>query len=173
MQTQPLGEEVMVPEPSTPAVEGDHEQVLAVELFQDLLGIGDAGHGFAQGRGQPVEDRGVEQETPDSFGQAGQDLISQVVGHMPVVAGELVDEGAVIGLVPERQPDQLHPDGPAFCPLGEAVEIGLRQPDRHVVVEERGDVTRRRIGDRRSGSPAARPVRGGVPASMEDRDASR
>ena len=109
----------------------------------------------------------------DSFGQAGQDLISQVVGHMPVVAGELVDEGAVIGLVPERQPDQLHPDGPPFGPLGEAVEIGLRQPDPHVVVEERGDVAVVESEIVEADLPQRVLSRGGGPASTEDRDVSR
>ena len=140
LQTQPFGEQMVVAEPASPVVERDDEQIEAVELLEDVLGLLDARHGVAQRRGQPVEDRGVEQESSDPVGKPGQNLVSEVVGHVAVVTGELVDEGTAVGMIAKRQADELYPYGPPFGPLGETSQLGPRQPDRHLFIEQGGDV---------------------------------
>ena len=49
-------------------------------------------HGIAQGAGQAVEDRRMQQESLDAFGQLVQDLFNQVVKHKAVAAGKRFDE---------------------------------------------------------------------------------
>ena len=68
---QDVGEELVVAVPLAPVVERDEEQVASIERLQHGLAPALAGHGVAQRAGQPVEDRGLQQEAPARVRAAG------------------------------------------------------------------------------------------------------
>jgi len=90
-----VAEEVVIPEPLTPLVESDEEQVCSLEALERRLGVGSTRDGSAQRSGQPGEDRRVEEEPPDVGGLTVEDLVDEVVDDEPVVAGEFVDPTAL------------------------------------------------------------------------------
>ena len=67
---QHVGEEVVVAVPEAAIVERDEEEVRPIELLEHRLPAAATGHGIAQRPGEPVEDRGLEQEAPDLVGLA-------------------------------------------------------------------------------------------------------
>ena len=97
LQAEPVGEQMVVAEPLAAMVERDDEQVQPIELVEPVLGVVDAGDGLAERGVEPIEDGGGDQELVEAIGKPGQDLVSQVVRDVAVVAGELADE---LGLGP-------------------------------------------------------------------------
>ena len=82
--------------------------------------------GVAQGAGEAVEDRGLQQEVAGSVGLAREDLLGEVVDDVPVVAGELGDERARVGSPGERQRRELQGGDPALGPTLERGDIVRR-----------------------------------------------
>ena len=62
---QHVGEQVVVAVPEAAIVERDEEQVRPIELLEHRLAAAAAGHRVAQRPGEPVQDRGLEQEASD------------------------------------------------------------------------------------------------------------
>ena len=89
---QRVGEEVVVAVPPPLVIEGDDEQVAALEDREHVLSVVPAGERVAQRAGQLVEDRRVEQEGASLFGLAVQDLLDEVVEDEAVASGERLDE---------------------------------------------------------------------------------
>ena len=124
LQSQPLGEQRVVAVPLTSMVEREQEEVEPVQLDELLLGAAfrpvTASHSE---RVQPVEDRGLEQEGAHVVRDAREHLVAQVVGDVPIVAGEVVDERTTIGVVLQRNGRQLHPDRPPFGAIDQRAHI--------------------------------------------------
>ncbi len=64
-------------------------------------------------------ERGAEQEAQSVTRQLGEELIAQVVGHEPVVAGEPGQRTLAIGLILERECREIEAGGPALRALDE------------------------------------------------------
>ena len=135
LQSEPFGEEVMVTEPLAAVIERDDEQVQSVEVLDQRLGVVDARDGLAQGCVEAIEDRGGQQETAQRCGQLAKDLVAQVIGDVTVIAGELIDEGRWVSLVPQRQGEELNAGGPSFDSFGQHAHVGLVEPDPQFTVE--------------------------------------
>ena len=71
VRAEHVGEQVVVAVPAPLVVERNHEQVPALQRLQHLAARRRPGDGVAQRAGQPVEDRGVEQEVADARRAAG------------------------------------------------------------------------------------------------------
>ncbi len=63
---QDVGEQVVVAVPAALVVQRHHEQVPALQRLEHLAAPGRLGDGVAQRAGEPVEDRGAEQEVADA-----------------------------------------------------------------------------------------------------------
>src|SRR4029453_2966561 len=72
------------------------------------------------------------------LGLAVQDLLGQVVQHVPVAAGERRDEAARVVPSPQRQGGQLQACSPAFGAGGQRGDGGLGQAGSQGGVEHRG-----------------------------------
>ena len=96
---------------------------------------------------QPREDRGAQQERDGGQGERGQDLVAQVVGHQPVVAGEGGDGRAAIVAAPDRERGDVERGGPALRALQQRGEIGgLELDPRHAQHRRRLPARHRELG---------------------------
>ena len=140
---QHVGEELVVAVPPAAVVERDEEQVPAIERLERGLAPVLAGDGVAQRAGQRVEDRRLQQEAPDLFGLAVQDLLDQVVDDVAVVPGEARDEAGDVVSPLHRERRQLERGDPALgAPLQRGdVPRGEIQP--HHLVEVGGGLVGR------------------------------
>ena len=84
---QHVPEKPVVSVPLAVSIQWDDEEVGPLERFQDGRRPGAAEHGVAQRPGQPIEDRGPDQERPPVGGQSIQHLRGEEVDDVPVVAG--------------------------------------------------------------------------------------
>ncbi len=87
---QQVGEQAVVAVPAPLVVQGDDEQVGALEMLERLLagGRGVEQHGIAQRAAEAIEDGRPQQEGLDGLGLPLEDLLDQVVEHEAVTAGE-------------------------------------------------------------------------------------
>ena len=90
--SQDVGEQMVVPVPGALVVEGNEEEVVAVEVLQRPGAVGAPGDGISEGAGKPVQNGRVQQEVPDGSRLTGEDLVGEVVDDGSVAAGEGVDE---------------------------------------------------------------------------------
>ena len=116
LETQQVGEELVIAEPRPLGVDGDHEGVRLLELEQDPLGPGGVDEDVGEGSGHPLQDRGAQQESPRVFRLALEHLGEQVVGDGALAAGELGDEPLGVGVAGERERRQPQSGGPALRP---------------------------------------------------------
>ena len=139
LESEPVGEQVVVAEPLAPRVERDDEQVAPIELVEPVLGVVDARDGLAQVGVEPIEDGGGGQELMQALGKAGQDLVSQVVRDVAIVAGEPADELGAVRAVAQGEAHELHPGSPSFGAFGHPANVELVEADVHLVVEQRSN----------------------------------
>src|ERR1700730_11272006 len=115
-----LREEVVIAVPLPDLVQGHDEEVLALEDADDLRCVRRPGDGVAQRRAEPVENGGPHEELPDLGGLAAEHLLGQEVDDEPVIAAELVNEGARRGVIAKRQRRQIDPRRPSGAPSSTA-----------------------------------------------------
>ncbi len=129
-----VGEEVMVAVPFPPVVEGDDEEVGALQCREHAASIVAAGDSVAQWPGEPVENRRVQQEAANRVRLVFQHLLDQVVDDVAVVPGEPGNEtgGVVAPLEGERS--ELKGGNPSLRSLSQSRHFlrGQAQP-RHPV----------------------------------------
>ena len=135
---QHVGEEVVVAVPEAAIVERDEEEVGPIEPLEHRLPAAATGHGIAQRSGEPVHDRGLEQEAPDFIGLALEHLLGEVVDDEAVVAGEARDEPAGVVAALHRQRGELQRGDPPLGSSFESVDVVRRQVQAHRVVEVGG-----------------------------------
>ena len=124
--------------PAPRVVEGDHEEVVALESLQHVGAVGPTGERVAQVAAQLGEDGGGQQERADVVGLPVEDLFDEIVQDEAVAAGERLDEAGdlAVAAVAGGERRQLEAHRP---PLGAGLERGHqvgRQPELHDVVEE-------------------------------------
>ena len=88
MGLQDVGEEVVVAVPAPTVVERDDEQVGAVERLQHGGAVVTAGDGVAQRTAEPIKNRRLNKEIPNTFGLPIEHLVDEVVDDVAVVARE-------------------------------------------------------------------------------------
>ena len=96
---QRVGEEVVVAVPPPLVVEGDDEQVRALEDREHVVSVVPAGERVTQRAGEPAEDRRVEQEGARLRRLAVQDLLDEIVEDEAVAPGERLDDLAGVAAV--------------------------------------------------------------------------
>jgi hypothetical protein len=99
-----LGEEMVIAVPAAFLIERYHEQAGPLDPFQHRLAARTAGHRVAQFAAQPVEHGRLEQEVADVGGEPLENLLGQVVEHVPVAAAEDGDECVGVRLAAHGQP---------------------------------------------------------------------
>src|SRR5262249_3178953 len=138
-----VSEQVVVAVPLPLVVEGDDEQVLALEDLEPLAAVVAAGERVAQRTSQLREHGGVEEEPANVLGLAAEPLLDQGVQDEAVAAGERVDEAGHARSVPGagvaagRQGGQLQPGGPSLGAVLERGDVRRIEVEAHDVVEER------------------------------------
>ena len=118
-RTQEIREERVVAEPRPLRVDRDDERVRILQLEERPLGPARSGEAVGERAADPLQDRGAEQELPDRFGLALEDLGEQVVRHRPLAAGELGDEPLGVRVTRERHRGQPQARGPSLGPCQE------------------------------------------------------
>ncbi|MFC7643255.1 hypothetical protein ACFQX6_22245 [Streptosporangium lutulentum] len=130
-------EELVIAIPPAAVIKRDQEQVPSLQPRQLHRATVLTGDGLTQRAAQPVQDGGLQQEVPDGFGQASQDLLGQVVDDVPVIPGEARDERGDVVSPPHRERRQLkRGDPPLRTPL-QRCDIPCRQHQSHHPVEIR------------------------------------
>jgi hypothetical protein len=141
-----IAEEMVVPVPGTLSVQRDQEHVAAVQIRQHLAAVRPAGDRVAQGTGQPVEDRGPQQELPHFRALTGKDLVHQVVDDETIAAREGPDElgnVATVRNIAQRKGGQLQTGDPALGPFLERLYVPFGKVQAHHLVEEFSRLRRR------------------------------
>ena len=121
------GEQVVVPEPSPALVQRDEEQVLPLEHVDDLRRVPPCRHRVAERRREPVEDRRLGEEPHDVVGLAADDLLKEIVGDVPVAAGELADGLAWVALASEGQRRQVQSGRPPLRRVDQFRQVTLAE----------------------------------------------
>ena len=106
------------------AVERDEHEVRAGEVAQRRARPRTAEHGVAQRAGELREHRGAGEEAQALARQAGEELVAQVVGDEPVVAGEPGDGAVAVGLLAERERGEVEAGGPPLGAVHEELDVG-------------------------------------------------
>jgi len=114
----------VIAEPPASIVERDNEQVFPVEDVDDLCRAGRTDHGIAERRAKPAENGCPHEELPDLGRLAAEHLLGQEVGDEPVVAAELADEGARVGVAAQRERREVQSGRPPLGPLDQHGNIG-------------------------------------------------
>jgi len=135
---QDVGEQVVVAVPAPLVVEGHHEQVLPFQRLDHRPAARCPGDGVAQGRSEPVQDGGGEQEVADLVGLVVEDLLDEVVHDVAVVAGEPRDERRRVLAAPQRDGRQLQRGDPALGAGSQGGDVGRVQVEPGRVTEVMG-----------------------------------
>ena len=133
---QELAKEMVVAVPLALRVEGDKEEVRALELAQHEHRAGSVGDGVAEGGREPLEHGSMEQETPHLLGEAGQDLRAQVVDDMAVVAGKRLDELVRVCLAPDAERRKVETGRPSLRELAQPDDVPPVEVEPVQVVEK-------------------------------------
>ena len=120
-----FGEEVMVAKPLALIIQWDDKEVASLQGLQPRLAFFLVGDGIAQRAVQPVENGGLEQEAPDAFGLALQDLFDQIVHNVAVVPGESPDEPGNVLSTPHGERRQLEPRDPTLGAVFQRGDVSL------------------------------------------------
>ena len=105
-------------------VTGD-EEVGRRELGQHPPAVTSAGQRVGQLRTDRVGHGGAEQELSQAVGLPIEDLVQQVVGHRPIVAGEPAQEPGAVRLRGERQRGEADPGSPPFRPIAQSLDVAV------------------------------------------------
>ncbi len=143
MRPQDVGEEMVIAIPLPGVIEGDDEQVAALQEAQPVLCIVAAGDGIAQRSAQPVEDAGLQQKVADAVWQSSDDFVDQIVEDEAMTAGEGFDEGRGVITALHRERGELQARDPALGAGFEGRHLALGQGQAHDVAQKLGGFGRR------------------------------
>src|ERR1700735_846507 len=119
LNAQQICQKVVIAIPAPREVQGDHEQVLALDGLQHRRRIRVMQHGVAQCAVESAQYRCSQQESPPLLGLAVQYLGHQVIRDVTVVSIERFDNRVGVGSPAERQRGQIQPCRP---PLGASIQ---------------------------------------------------
>ena len=113
----------MVAIPLALLVQGDHKQVGASELSQELARTLPTHDRVAKRTRHPPQDRGHQQKLPHFLGEARQNLLSQQVDDVAVAAPERCDKGVPIFPLLQREGGEVDRRRPTLGTLEQHREI--------------------------------------------------
>jgi hypothetical protein len=170
-----IAEQVMEAVPAALLVQGDQEQVGALECLEHVLAVGIAGDRVTKRAGETLEDRRPEQERPHPVRLALQYLLAQVVEDVAMSSRERTQEGIGVRSLTEGQRGKLQAHRP---PLRTAVQSGdgLRRQVEipHLAKQRRGlvggesEVTGPQLGELAAGTKAGEGEGRVAPAGDDD-----
>jgi hypothetical protein len=101
--SQQIAEQLVKPPPVAFVVQGDEEQVGALQSFQHVLAIGITGDHVAEWAAEAVQDRGLQQERLDPPWLSLQYLLAQVVQDVAMGSRQLSQERVRIRTLTQGQ----------------------------------------------------------------------
>ena len=113
----------MVAIPAPFGIERDEEQVGSLRTVEQRVGIVATGQLAAQLDGEPLRDRGLDQERAQVLVDPAEDLVGEVVEDEALAPAERLDQRAGIGPVAQRDRRQLESRDPALGALDEPGEL--------------------------------------------------
>ena len=119
---QVVGEQAVIAVPVPLGVEGDQEQVGALGLGHQRLGVLATGECPAQPSVEAVSDRGSDEERAHVVVDTAEDFVGEVIEHEALAATEGIDHRGGIGSVHQRDGCQLQARDPALGPLDKAFD---------------------------------------------------
>ena len=134
-----VGEQVVVAVPGALVVEGDDEQIAALELLQHAPAVVAGGDGIAETPGEVVEDGGAEQEVADLVWLACENFVGEVVDDEAVAPRERLDEVRhflVLTDAAQRERRELEASDPALGALLQRADVVVAEVEPHHPVEE-------------------------------------
>ena len=126
---QEAAEQVVIAVPLATSVEWNEEQIRPLDPGKRLAAPRSVGHGVAQRRAEPGQDRGLQQEALDLRLEGREDLLAEIIDEMPVVAGELQERGTLIRLRPEPEHREVDGRDPTLRPGGQQRQLGVVQAE--------------------------------------------
>ena len=112
-----------------PDVAGNQE-VRRRELGEHFAAVAPAGQRVGELGTDRVRHRGPEQELAQAVGLPVENLVQQVVGDRPIVAGETAQKSGPIGLRGERERGEANSCRPALGALAERLDVALGEIGR-------------------------------------------
>jgi hypothetical protein len=134
---QEVGEEVVVAVPLAARVERNEEEVLLLQAGERLGGALLRERCVAEGRREPLENRGADEERPQLARLALEHLRHEVVDDVAVVAGERLDERMRVSPAAERERGQVKAGSPPLRTLVEQADVVGLEAEAQDSVEER------------------------------------
>ncbi|MDT4820486.1 hypothetical protein FQZ97_536290 [compost metagenome] len=111
---------MVVTEPLALLVQGNDEELLALQAHQHVQAIAAAGQGVAQVGAEFVQHRGLFEELLQGRRQAVEHVLGQVVGNVALGAAQAGEEGRAVGMPRQGQAGQMQGGDPA---LGAGVQL--------------------------------------------------
>ena len=129
LETQQIGEQVVVAEPRPPDIQRGHERAGVLELLQHSLGSRAAGQEVGQRAADALQHGRTQQEIADLGRLALEHLGQQVPRDRALAAGELAHEPLGIGMLGERDRRQPQTRRPALGTVVQQRQIRIRERD--------------------------------------------
>ncbi len=139
---QELGEQRVVAMPGAALVERRREHPAVRQPRQHRVAVRRAGERVGELGAQRLDGRGAQQEVAQLRRLAGQHLADQVVADRRVGAGEVLDEGARVGMLRQRHGSEAQRCRPALRAPPQRREILGRQHDAQRSEQRAGLVQR-------------------------------
>ena len=114
---QQIGEEAVIAIPLARRIERDDEEIGVLQRRQQGAAVTPIGHGITQGRREPIEDGGLQQEVLHVGRLALKDFVDEVIQNIAIAAGKRLNQLPGVGVTAQRQGQQLQPGDPALGAL--------------------------------------------------------
>ena len=139
-------------------VQGNEEQVRALDLLKPSGRVAGARHDVAERRAHALQNRRLQEEAAQGRGLIVQHLV-QVIADLAVVSRELLDECASVLLRLHGESCQAETRGPALGARQQELHLATVEVEPERIVEERLSlgVTEAELGCPHLGDPAGRP----------------
>jgi hypothetical protein len=133
---QQLAEEVMIAIPFALPAQGNHKQVGARELTQELGGTHPIRNRVAKRPCQRPQHRGLEQKPLRILSEARQGLLCQQVDDIAVTAPERLDVGVLVLPLLQGEGGEVDRRGPPFGTLDQYGDVSRTEIQPHLLVQQ-------------------------------------
>ena len=130
LRAEELQQEPVIAVPDLGPDVAGNEEVRRRELGQHPAAVPPAGQRVGQLGADRVRHRRPEQELAQAVGLPVENLVQQVVGNRPIVAGETAQKAGAIRLRGERERGETNPCGPALGAITQRLDVALGEIGR-------------------------------------------